>query len=190
MRTNSQTSLDSTVLAISMVVPFPKPEWSWRASLLIFLVDCWSKKSYHHQARETLYSCPPGPSPDFWTCDSHWHISAKPWPSNPRPAKICKTAKCCHEKKHPNKPWLYSFGNEYGCPLPGGIGNSPDTATAPQPPPLIQIPQCLPLQNPEIDTTAKIQTMWFVQTTHCSREYYWNNQSWSPWNRRSTPLAR
>ena len=134
MRTNSQTSLDPTVLAISMVVPFPKPEWSWRASLLIFLVDCWSKKSYHHQARETLYSCPPGPSPDFWTCspcDSHWHISAKPWPSNPRPAKICKTAKCCHEKKHPNKPWLYSFGNEYGCPLPGGIGNSPDTATAP-----------------------------------------------------------
>ena len=45
MRTNTQTSLDSTVLAMSMVVPFPKPERSWWASLLIFLVDCWSKKS-------------------------------------------------------------------------------------------------------------------------------------------------
>ena len=30
---------------MGMVVPFPKPERSWRASLLIFLVDCWSKKS-------------------------------------------------------------------------------------------------------------------------------------------------
>ena len=30
---------------MGMVVPFPEPERSWRASLLIFLVDCWSKKS-------------------------------------------------------------------------------------------------------------------------------------------------
>ena len=29
---------------MSMVVPFSQPERSWRASLLIFLVDCWSKK--------------------------------------------------------------------------------------------------------------------------------------------------
>ena len=205
---------------MGMVVPFPEPERSWRASLLIFLVDCWSKKSASSSGSrgtvsssiwalsrlldllslrlplahltqsiapqsiscknmqnsqldkccleikhpnklwlysfgdeygcplpwawmvltslladllggllvekiiiirlETLHPHPSAPSPDFWTCSpcvSHWHTSPNPWPCNPLPAKICKTHKCCHENKHPNKPWFYSFGNEYGCPL-------------------------------------------------------------------------
>ena len=89
---------------------------------------CWSswwtagrKNLHHHRAREALYPRPSGPSPDFSTCSpciSYWHISPNPWPSNPLPTKICKTHKCCHENKQPNKPWLYSFGNGYGCPLP------------------------------------------------------------------------
>ena len=120
---NTQTNVDSTVLATSMVVPFPEPERSWRASFLIFLVDCWSKKILiiirleRHRILVHL-----GPlSPDFWTCSpwfSHWHTSPNLWPSNPRPAKICKTHKCCHENKHTNKPWFYSFGNRCACPLP------------------------------------------------------------------------
>ena len=94
--------------------PDEPPSWSswWTAG---------RKSPHHHQARETLYPPPSGPSPDFWTCSpcvSHWHISPNPWPSNPLPEKICKTHKYCHENKHPNKPWFYSFGNEYGCPLP------------------------------------------------------------------------
>ena len=79
------------------------------------------RNPHHHRAQGTLYPRPSGPSPDFWTCSpcvSHWHTLPNPWPSNPLPAKICKTHKCCHENKHTNKPWFYSFGNRYGCPLP------------------------------------------------------------------------
>ena len=94
--------------------PDEPPSWSswWTAGL---------KSPHHHQARETLYPRQSGPSPDFWTCSpcvSHWHTSPDPWPSNPLPAKICKAHKYCHDNKHPNKRWFYSFGNEYGCPLP------------------------------------------------------------------------
>ena len=102
--------------------PLPRA-WTVLTSLLPDLLGrlLVEKNPHHHRARETLYPRPSGPSPVFWTCSpwfSPWHISPNLWPSNPRPAKICKTHKCCHENKHTNKPWFYSFGNRYGCPLP------------------------------------------------------------------------
>ena len=119
-RTNTQTSLDSTGLAMSMVVPFSEPEWSWRGLLADLLGGLLVEKN-HHRAWETLYPRPSGLSPDFWTCTpcvSHRHTSPNPWPANRLPAKICKIHKCCHENKQPKKLWFYSFGNKYGCPLP------------------------------------------------------------------------
>ena len=58
---------DSTVLAMSMVVPFPEPERSWRASLLIFLVDCWSTKSSSSLGSRQCILVHLAP-PNFWTC--------------------------------------------------------------------------------------------------------------------------
>ena len=65
-RTSTQTSLDCTVLAMSMVVPFPEPERSWQASLLIFLVDCWSKKSSSSSGSRHCILVHLGPLPTSW----------------------------------------------------------------------------------------------------------------------------
>ena len=103
---------------MSMVVPFPEPEWSWRAFLLIFLVDCWSKKSSSSGSRHCiLIHLRPLPTSGLALLAS---LIGTPRPIHgPAILSLQRYAKLtsCLEIKHPNKPWFYSFGNEYGCPL-------------------------------------------------------------------------
>ena len=106
---------------MSMVVPFPEPEWSWRAFLLIFLVDCWSKKSSSSGSRHCiLVHLHPLPTSGLallasligTTCPIH----GPPILSLQRYAKL--TSVVMKTSTQTSLPWFYSFDNEYGCPLP------------------------------------------------------------------------